>query len=418
MRRRSTVRVTTLLKKLLGIKQLLVTCFEIEDEALILDVRPSWRKARCSCCKKRRCRYDTLEPRRWRHLDFGGVRVYLRYGLRRVSCPKCGVVAEEVPWCGITTSRFTTPFEDAVGFLTQRCDKTSVKEMFSIAWVTVGRIVERVVGRYRHGDPLDGLRLIGVDELSYRKGHNYVTTVTDHESGQIVWSKEGKNAETLMAFFDELGEERCLAIKAVTMDMSKAYIKAVKEKVPNAQIVFDRFHVQKLVSAAMDETRREEWQRLRELGKDEAKSVKGLLWPMRKNPWNLTPKQSDRLSTLQKDNDRVFRAYLLKESFADILDRHQPNVVKKKLEGWLSWTSRSRLSAFVRVGRTIRKHLDDIVSYIRWGLTNGIVEGLNNKIRVITHRSYGFHSASALIGMIMLCCTNISLVPPRVRLTK
>ena len=412
------MRVTTLLKKLLGIKKLLVTGFEIEGESLILDVRPSWRKARCSCCKKRRCQYDTLEPRRWRHLDFGGVRVYLRYGLRRVSCPKCGVVAEEVPWSDITTSRFTIPFEDAVGFLTQRCDKTSVKEMFSIAWVTVGRIVERVVGRYQSGDPLDGLRLIGVDELSYRKGHNYVTTVTDHESGQIVWSKEGKNAETLMAFFDELGDERCLAIEAVTMDMSKAYIKAVKEKVPNAQIVFDRFHVQKLVSAAMDATRREEWQRLRELGNDEAKSVKGLLWPMRKNPWNLTPKQSDRLSTLQKDNDRVYRAYLLKESFAGILDLHQPNVVKKKLEGWLSWASRSRLSAFVRVGRTIRKHLDDIVSYIRWGLTNGIVEGLNNKIRVITHRSYGFHSASALIGMIMLCCTNISLVPPRVRLTK
>jgi transposase len=418
MKGRPTVRVTTLLKKLLGIEHLLVTGFDIEDEALIIDVRPSWRKRRCSCCGKRRGQYDTLKPRRWRHLDFGGVRVYLRYGLRRVFCPDCGVVAEHVPWCDITTSRFTSRFEDAVGFLTQRCDKTSVQEMFSIAWVTVGQIVKRVVGRYRPGDPLDGLRLIGVDELSYRKGHNYVTTVTDHESGRIVWAKEGKNAETLMSFFEELGDERCLAIEAVTMDMSKAYIKAVKEKVPHAQIVFDRFHVQKLVSEAMNETRREEWQRLRQLGNDEAVRVKGLLWPMRKNPWNLTPSQSDRLSTLQQDNERLYRAYLLKESFAAILDRRQPNVVKKKLEDWLSWASRSRLPAFVRVGRTIRKHLDDIVSYIRWGLTNGIVEGLNNKLRVITHRAYGFHSASALIGMIMLCCTNIWLSPPRVRLAK
>jgi transposase len=403
---------------LLGIKQLLVTGFDIEDGALVIDVRPSWRKPRCSCCQRPRPGYDTLKKRCWRHLDFGGVQVYLRYALRRVTCWKSGVVAEHVPWCDSSTSRFTSRFEDAVGFLTQRCDKTSVQEMFRIAWVTVGQIVKRVVGRYRPGDPLDGLKLIGIDELSYRKGHNYVTTVTDHESGRIVWAKEGKNAETLMSFFEELGDERCLAIEAVTMDMSKAYIKAVEGKVPHAQIVFDRFHVQKLVSEALDLTRREEWQRLRELDKDEANKVKGLLWPTRKNPWNLTPKQEDRLSTLQQDNERVYRAYLLKESFADILDRHQPNVVKRKLEGWLSWASRSRLPAFVRVGRTIRKHLDDIVSYIRWGLTNGIVEGLNNKLRVITHRAYGFHSASALIGMIMLCCTNIWLSPPRVRLAK
>lgn len=412
------MRVTTLLKKLLAIKHLIVTGFDIEDESLVIDVRPSWRKPRCSCCRRPRPGYDTLQLRRWRHLDFGGVRVYLRYAVRRVTCWKSGVVAEHVPWCDSSTSRFTTRFEDAVGFLTQRCDKTSVQEMFSIAWVTVGQIVERVVGRYRPDDPLDGLKLIGIDELSYRKGHRYVTTVTDHESGRIVWAKEGKNAETLMTFFEELGDERCLAIEAVTMDMSKAYIKAVEEKVPHAQIVFDRFHVQKLVNEALDETRRAEWQRLRELDQDEAKKVKGLLWTTRKNPWNLTPKQADRLSTLQQDNERVYRAYLLKESFAEILDRHQPNVVKQKLEGWLSWASRSRLQAFVRVGRTIREHLDDIVAYIRWGLTNGIVEGLNNKLRVITHRAYGFHSASALIGMIMLCCTNIWLGPPRVRLAK
>ena len=267
-----------------------------------------------------------------------------------------------------------------------------------------------------NGSIFDGLTAIGIDELSYRKGHRYVTTVTDHCTGRIVWAKEGKNAETLAAFFEELGGERCLAIEAVTMDMSKAYIKAVQEQVPHAQIIFDRFHVQKLVNEALDETRREEWQRLRELGKDEAKKVKGLLWPLRKNPWNLTPKQADRLSTLQQDNERLYRAYLLKESFAAILDRHQPNVAKRKLEDWISWASRSRLPAFVRVARTIRQHLDDIVAYIRWGLTNGVVEGLNNKLRVITHRAYGFHSASALIGMIMLCCTNIWLHPPRVRL--
>ena len=412
------MRMTTLLKKLLGIQHLLVTGFDIEQGALVIEVRPSWRTARCSGCQRRRGRYDTLPARRWRHLDFGGVRVYLRYGLRRVSCRTCGVVAEAVPWCDVTTARFTTRFEEAVGFLVQRCDKTSVQEMFNVAWVTVGQIVERVRHRHRPDDPLEGLTALGIDELSYRKGHKYVTTVTDHLSGQIVWAAEGKNAETLRSFFDALGPARCAAIAVVTMDMSEAYITVVKQRVAHAQIVFDRFHVQKLVNEALDETRREEWRRLRGGAAKEAKTVKGLRWPLLKNPWNLTRTQARRLSTLQQDNGRLYRAYLLKETFADILSRRQPHVVTAKLADWLSWASRSRLPGFVKVARTIRRHLPDIVAYTRWGMTNGIVEGLNNKVRVITRRSFGFHSATALIALIMLCCTNIELHPPRVSLAK
>ena len=328
------------------------------------------------------------------------------------------MVAEAVPWCDLTTARFTTRFEEAVGFLVQRCDKTSVQEMFNVAWVTVGQIVERVRHRHRPDDPLDGLMAIGIDELSYRKGHKYVTTVTDQLSGQIVWAAEGKNAATLQSFFDALGPERCAAIAVVTMDMSEAYITVVQQTVSHAQIVFDRFHVQKLVNEALDETRRAEWRRLRGMDAEEAKTVKGLRWPLLKNPWNLTRTQAQRLSTLQRDNGRLYRAYLLKETFADILGRRQHNVVTAKLAEWLSWASRSRLPGFVKVARTIRTHLTDIVAYIRWGVTNGIVEGLHNKVRVITRRAFGFHSATALIGMIMLCCTNIELHPPRVSLAK
>ncbi len=411
------MRVTTLLKMLLGIKKLFVIDFAIEDGALILEVKPSWRKPRCSCCHRTRSHYDTLQPRCWRHLDFGGAKVYLRYALRRVSCFKCGVVAERVSWSDATTSRFTTSFEEAVAFLAQRCDKTSVQDMFRIAWKTVGRIIERVVHRYRPEDPLDGLTAIGVDELSYRKGHKYVTTVTDHGSGRIVWAAEGKNAETLTAFFDELGDKRRAAIEVVTIDMSKAYIKAVKTHAPHAQIVFDRFHVQKLVNEALSETRREEWQRLRKVDKDEAAKVKGLRWVLSKNPSNLTPSQAERLSTLQQDNKALYRAYLLKDTFVNILNRRQPNVVEAELEDWLSWASRSRLPAFVKVARTIREHMSDIVAYIRWRLTNGVVEGLNNKLRVINRRAYGFHSAAALIAMIKLCCSDIWPMPPRVRLS-
>jgi transposase len=406
------VRDCTLLKLILGMKQVVVQGFEIEDGGLILLVRPSWHKPRCSGCGCRCPGYDSLGPRNWRHLDFAGVCVSLRYALRRVNCPRCGVVVERVPWSSVTTARFTTAFEEAVGFLAQRCDKTSVTQMFRIAWATVGQIIERVLDRHRPDDPLAGVQHLGVDELSYRKGHRYLTLVTDHYTQRIIWAREGKSADTLKAFFTELGPDRCAQVKAVSMDMSQAFISAVKECVPNAQIVFDRFHVQQLVSAALDETRRTEWQRLRKEDPDAAEDVKGLRWPLLKSPWNLTEKQSARLATLQDDNRSLYRAYLLKEEFAAILDRHQPNVVHAMLTDWLSWASHSRLPAFVKVARTIRKHLDDIVAYIRYRLTNGVVEGLNNKARLLTRRAYGFHSASAAIAMIMLCCTGIHIRPP------
>jgi transposase len=403
------MRTTTLLKKLLGIQHLVVDDFRLDGLALMVDVHPTWRRPRCPICHRIVPGYDRLPVRLWRHLDFAGTQVLLRYARRRVACPVCGIHVEEVPWSDGAESRFTHAFEESVAFLAQCTDKTSVLEVFRISWVTVGKIIERVVGRHRPEDPLDGLTAIGVDELSYRKGHQYVTLVTDHATGRIVWGKKGKNTETFMSFFKALGEERCKAIRVVTMDMSGAYQKAVREKVPQAQIVFDRFHVQKLVSEALTETRREQWRTLKAQEPEQAKKIKGLHWALQKRPWNLTPKQRNRLSTLQRDNAPVYRAYLLKESFAAILDRLQPNVVASKLRDWLTWASHSRLPEFVQVARTIRKHFDDIIAYVRWRLSNGVVEGLNNKIRVIARRAYGFHSASALIAMVMLSCSGILL---------
>ena len=406
------MRITSLLKALLGIKHVVVQGVQVDRGALLIEVRPTWRIPRCSGCGRWRPGYDTQGTRRWRHLDFGGVEVWLTYRPRRVECPHCGVVVEQVPWAAEPSSRFTRDFEDEVAYMAQRCDKTSVGHVFRIAWRTVGGIIERVVKRKRPEDSLEGLEHIGVDEVSYRKQHHYVTLVTDHGRRRIVWGKEGKNAETLLSFFEELGPERCQRLKAVTMDMSQAYISAVQEAVPDAQIIFDRFHVQQLVSQAVDKIRREEWRRLLDLGgEDAARSLKHTRWALLKNPWNLTPREEARLSTLQETNTRLYRAYLLKESFAGIMDRRQPNVVKAKLRGWLAWASRSRLPAFVRVARTIRKHFDDIVAYIRWRLTNGVVEGLGNKVRLITRRAFGFHSAAAVIAMIMLCCTGLVLHP-------
>lgn len=401
------MRVTKLLRELLGLEGVRVLDVEFDAVGLVVDVAPTWRRPRCSECGRKCAGYDRDRGRRWRHLDFGGMLVQLRYDTRRVECPRCGVKVEQLPWAE-TSAWFTRPFEDHVGYLAQRCDKTAVSAIMRVAWDTVGAIIQRVVARHEKRDPLKGLTVIGVDELSYRRHHEYITVVVDHDRACIVWAKPGKNADTLRAFFDELGPARCAKLEAVTIDMSAAYIKAVTECSPQAQVIFDRFHVQRLAHDALDEVRRDE---VRAATGDERDDLKRTRWALQKNPWNLNGVEAMKLSTLPKVNRRLFRAYLLKEALAAVLDRKQVHVAATKLDEWISWASRSRLEPFRRVARTIREHAAGILAYVRSRLSNGRTEGLNGKMRTLTRRAYGFHSADGLIAMLRLCCSGIHLDP-------
>jgi transposase len=321
-------------------------------------------------------------------------------------------VVEELPWAE-ADSRFTRAFEDQVTWLVQRCDKTTVSTMMGIAWRTVGRIVERTVRRVRKPVNWSRVRAIGIDELSYRKGRRYLTLVTDLETGAHIWGKEGKSAATVDAFFDEIGPEACARIQVVAMDMNGAYESVVKRRLSSAVIVYDRFHVQQLVGAAVDKTRREEWQRLR--GTADARTIKHTRYALLKNPWNLTQRQEQALASLQRDNRRLFRAYLLKEAFAEIFRSiTAPWAARRRLKAWLSWASRSKLPAFVKAARTIRKRLEGIIRYFESGFSNGPAEGLNNKARLATRQAYGFHSAGAVLAMIDLRCSGIRIRLPRI----
>jgi transposase len=337
-----------------------------------------------------------------------GMQLRLRYDIRRVKCARCGVKVEAVPWAE-PSSWFTRPFEDHVGYLAQRCDKTTVGALMRIAWETVGTLIQRVVARHRNPTILDGLTQIGVDELSYRRHHEYVTVVVDHRAGQLVWAHPGKDAATLTTFFDELGAERTAKLEAVTIDMAGAYIKAVTAAAPTAQIVFDRFHVQRLVHDAVDEVRRAEVQAT--TSEAEHQYVKRMRWSLLKSFWNLSLFDSMRLSALQRENKRLYRAYLLKEAMVRILDCRLEWLAQSKLAEWIRWARRSRLDPFKRVAATIRDHAAGILAYVRLGLSNGRTEGFNGKARTITRRAYGFHSAHGLIALLKLCCGGIHLQP-------
>lgn len=404
------MRATTLLSILFGLKLTRVLHFEFGEDGVIVDVAPRTRTPRCSGCYRRASRIYDQRPRLWRHLDLGGVLVLLRYALRRVDCRRCGVLTELVPWAE-HGSRFTREFEQTAAYLAQRTDQTTVSTMLRVAWLTVGRIVARVVSRLGPADRLEGLTHIGIDELSFRKHHEYVTIVVDHIKGRVVWVHPGKNADTVRRFFAELGPERAAKIEAVTIDMSGAYIQAVEEGAPQARLIFDRFHVQRLAHDALDEVRREQMRELR--GTDEGAAIKKTRFALQKNPWNLTQPETEKISLVQRRNRKLYRAYLLKEMLAHILSGRQPGVARRGLFDWICWATHSRLAPFQRVARTIERHLEGIVGYVATGLTNGPSEGLNGKVRTITRRAYGFHGARSLIGFIFLCCSGLTLSPVR-----
>jgi transposase len=403
------MRFTTVAKKLLGVIQLFVLGARFEEDGLVLRVRPAWHKPRCGVCGRRAPGYDQEPLRRWRWLPIGRARVYLEYALRRVWCPNCQVRTEAVPWAE-QGSWFTKDFEEMVAYLAQTTDRTTVCKTMGMSWRAVGGIIERVVGARLDPSRLDGLKRIGIDEFSYRKRHRYLTVVVDHDSRRVVWAAEGRGSATLKAFFEALGPERLSKLETVSMDMAAGYIKAFEEEAPWVQIVFDRFHVQRLASDAVDDVRREQWRELQ--GTEEGDAVKDSRYALLKNPWNLTCDERHKLSEVQRDNARLYRAYLLKETLAKALDYLQPKRASEALDAWLAWASRSRLAPFVKAARTIRKYKQRILAYISHRLTNGIVEGFNNKVRTVARRAYGFHTARSLIAMLFLCCGGISLDPP------
>ena len=198
------MRVTTLFNKLLNLQGLWVSGFAFEEDDLVLAVQLRRRRLTCPRCGRSQSGRRSGKRRRWRHLGIWSRRVWIESSIRRFRCRACKkTVTESVPWAR-HDSDFTRPFEDAVGLLAQRTDHTAVSQIFGIAWVTVGNIAERLVDELLDPNRFSNLRRIGVDEISFRKRHRYLTIVTDHDTGNVVWVAEGKTSEVLKGFFKSL----------------------------------------------------------------------------------------------------------------------------------------------------------------------------------------------------------------------
>jgi transposase len=250
-----------------------------------------------------------------------------------------------------------------------------------------------------------------VDEISYRRHHRYLTSVADHATGAIVWCRAGRNSATLQAFFDALGDRR-ESIRAVSIDMSGEYQRAIRQAVPDAEICFDPFHVVRLGARATDQVRRDEWNRHDRSHTTTGRWIKGTRWSLLKAPEHQSIYQLATLAEVQLENRRLYRAFLLREELRLLYHLPDPDLAPDHLDAWLAWATRSRLRPFVRLARTLREHRDGFLAAIRRGLSNGRLEGLNSKIRLISHRAFGFHSAEPLIALVHLCCGGIKLELP------
>ena len=394
-------------QRVLGLVRTVVEAvvFDEDLEAVVVSVRPRKRsRQRCGRCGRRAPWYDRGEGRRrWRALDVGVLRCFLEADAPRVACPTHGPTVIQVPWARHGAGH-TRAFDDQVAWLATHTSKTAVVELMRVAWRTVGAIVTRVVADARAAaDPYDGLVRIGIDEVSYKRGYRFLTVVVDHDSGRLVWAAPGKERRTLEAFFDLLGEDRCQKIRLVSADGAEYIANVVAERCPNATVCADPFHVVSWATKALDEVRREVWNQARRQGGDTvgAKALQRCRYALWKNPENLTERQRGKLAWVAKTNERLYRAYLLKEELR-LVFQLEGEEAKNLLRHWLAWASRCRIPAFVELAAKVRAHLRSIHATLEHGLSNGLVESTNTKIRLLTRMAFGFSSPEALVALALL----------------
>lgn len=401
--------------RLLGVQEAVVEGVGLDEGAgeMVVSVRVrSKQRRRCGRCGRRSAKYDAGDGRRrWRALDVGTVRAFVEANAPRVTCREHGVVVAAVPWAR-HESRFTREFEEQAAWLATETSQSTVAELLRVTWRSVGRIIRRVMAEgLEREDALDGLVRIGIDEVSHRKGHKYLTIVYDHDRKRVVWASAGRDAETVAAFFDALGPERCARLRQVSADGASWIRTIVRERCPQAKLTLDPFHVVSWATDALDEVRREVWNEARRSGKTAlAEGLKGARFALWKNPENLTKNQKSTLASISKTNHRLFRAYLLKEQLRQVFKAGTKEKGMEILKRWLSWARRCRIPAFVSLARNIRKHQSDIAVTLDLGLTNAALEAANTKVRLLIRRAFGFHSPEATIALVLL--TLGGLCPP------
>ena len=401
--------------RMLGVdaREVVVQGLDVAGDELVVRVRPKARRQqRCPHCDRRCGRYDPGRERRWRALDAGRVMVFVVATVPRVRCPEHGVLVAAVPWAR-HGARHTRAFEQVAAWCAVEMTSSAASAMLRCSWRTIGAIVARVAADLTADlDVLDGLRRIGVDEISYRRGRKYLLIVVDHDRRRLIWASPGANKGSLDGFFDLLGPERAAQLTHVSCDGMFWINKALRTLAPNAVICADPFHVVKWTMKALDLVRRRIWndvrhQHGRQGDRDglratgETKTLKDSRWALWTNPERLTEAQRAQLAYIAATHPTIFRAYRLKEALRLVFTLQGEDAIKA-LKRWRTWAKRSRLQPFIALAKKITDYWSQICATLTHGMTNALVESVNTKIRLITRRAFGFRNTDALIGLAKL----------------
>ncbi len=351
----------------------------------------------CSGCGQTASGYDRLAERRFEFVPLWQIAVYFVYAMRRVDCPTCGVIVEQVPWCDGKNQLTTTYRWFLAGWAKRLCWK-GVAEAFGTTWQNVFRSVNHAVSWGLAHRDLESIESIGVDEVQWQKGHKYLTLVYEIGEGskRLLWIGQDRTVKTFQGFFGMLGAARAGRLKFVCSDMWKPYLQVLAEKAAGAIHVLDRFHIMQKMNKAIDEVRAEEARQMKEDGYEP--TLKHSRWCLLKRPENLTDKQTVKLSELLKYNLRSVRAYLLREDFQRFWEYTSPTWAAKFLDQWCSRTMRSQIEPMKKMARTLRNHRPLILNWFRaqGTISAGSVEGMNTKVKLTTRKSYGFRTYEAI----------------------
>jgi len=368
----------------------------IEKKALRIDIRPrKGSKGVCSKCGIRAGTYDKLDSREFEFIPFWRMRVFLIYAMRRIDCSHCGVTVEKVPWSDGKSPQ-TIYLHAFLASWAKLLSWKTVAEKFGTSWDSVRRAVAAVVVHGLAIRSLEGVDALGVDEISWSKGHKYLTLVWQlNDKRRLLWVGKDRTMKAFHGFFDTMEKRKsgfAEGIKFICSDMWKAYLNVAEKRLPNVIHILDRFHVMQKFGKAMDKIRAEEARRLKAEG--QAPVLKHSRWCFLKRPGNLTSKEQFRLRDLLKMNLRIVKAYLMKEQFQHFWEYKSPTWAGKFLDTWCDKAKRSRLAPISAIAKTLLAHRELLLNWFRAKkqYNNGIVEGLNHKVNTMTRRAFGYRS--------------------------
>ena len=349
----------------------------------------------CPSCEEDRCTVHDTKERTWRHLNFFQYETYLHARMPRVRCGRCGIRQVEVPWAR-PGSGFTLLFELLVLQLSREMSVAGVGALVGEHMNRIWRILEHYVERARRRVDLSSFHVLGIDEFSVRKGHEYMTSFSDIDASRVIFTGESRRKKVIKEFADDM-EERGYDLRGIDLvccDMWDPYLNGISKHIPRATVVFDRFHIMKQMNKAIEKVRWAEQKTNEDLKKTR------FIWL--KNPKNLTEKQADQLTELKKLDLKTARAYQIKLALSRFWEIKEPNESEHYLKKWYFWATHSRLDPVIEVARGIKRYWQGVLNYTHSRITNGVVEGLNSKIKTAMKRAYGFKQTQYLRTIVYL----------------